>query len=163
MSADGTASEATRTLRQRLFGFGEGLAMLAAAGGPAVHPHAASDSADRNRWDRDIADISTAFRTLEGFFLDVLDGRVTRSDSVVSRAVTFYGVQGPWYTVGWTMASVVERAFGRDRLRAVMCDPAALMATYDDAARELAERGRGTYPRWSDDVLRKLGSRARAR
>jgi len=35
--------------------FGEGIAMLAAAGGPDVHPHATSSEADRARWDRDMA------------------------------------------------------------------------------------------------------------
>ena len=161
-------SDAVRTLRQRLFGFGEGLAMLAAAGGPEVHPHAASDTADRNRWDRDVADIATAFRTLDGFFLDVLDGRITQSDSVVSRAMTFYGVQGPWYTVGWTMASTIERAFGRDRLKDVMCDPARLMTTYNAAAEALDAKGpagRGAPPgaRWSENLLSRLGARGPTR
>jgi hypothetical protein len=45
-------SEAVRTARLYAGAFGEGLAMLAAAGGPNVHPHQVSDSADRQCWDR---------------------------------------------------------------------------------------------------------------
>jgi hypothetical protein len=35
--------------------FGEGFAMLAAAGGLSVHPHATSPRAERARWDHDVA------------------------------------------------------------------------------------------------------------
>jgi hypothetical protein len=35
--------------------FGEGFAMLAAAGGPDVHPHAVSGADERARWDTDVA------------------------------------------------------------------------------------------------------------
>jgi len=34
--------------------FGEGFAMLAAAGGPAIHPHAVSSPEERARWDKDV-------------------------------------------------------------------------------------------------------------
>jgi hypothetical protein len=40
--------------------FGEGMAMLAAAGGPDVHPHAHSSPEDRARWDHDLANFSRA-------------------------------------------------------------------------------------------------------
>jgi len=32
--------------------FGEGAAMLGAAGGPDIHPHALSSASDRERWDK---------------------------------------------------------------------------------------------------------------
>ena len=42
--------------------FGEGMAMLAAAGGPDVHPHFHSSPADKARWDRDVANFSGDLR-----------------------------------------------------------------------------------------------------
>jgi hypothetical protein len=106
---DSSESPALQMLRQRMFGFGEGLAMLAAANGPEVHPHAASDTADRNRWDRDIANIASSMASLEAFFRSVVDGTMTSPDSVLRKAMTFYGVQGPWYTVGWQMGGKASR------------------------------------------------------
>ncbi len=44
-------------------GFGEGFAMLAAAGGPSVHPHAVSDPAERARWDKDMLTIKKSWKT----------------------------------------------------------------------------------------------------
>jgi putative zinc-dependent peptidase DUF5700 len=142
-------SETQRVVLERMGGFGEGLAMLAAAGGPRVHPHATSDSADRARWDRDVANVPADLERLQRYFLDALDGRLVTADSIRAVAMTFYGVQGPWYTVGWRMAATIEERLGRARLVAAICDPRRLLATYDEAAR-------GDEPRWSDVLLAKL-------
>src|SRR4030095_14531738 len=83
--------------------FGEGFAMLAAAGGPDVHPHAVSDAEERGRWDRDMANFNQDFKKLEKFFLDVLAKRLTETQ-ISDTAFSFYGTQGPWYTVGYRMA-----------------------------------------------------------
>src|SRR5882724_2840270 len=77
--------------------FGEGLAMLAAAGGPGVHPHATSKLADRERWDRDIANFNSDLRAVDQFLRDVADGKL-QGDSIIKRGESFYGIQGPWYT-----------------------------------------------------------------
>ncbi len=63
--------------------------------------------------------------------------------------MAFFGVQGPWYTVGWKMAVVVERAFGRAAVVAAVGDPRRLLAEYNRAvrARHLA------LPLWSDALL----------
>jgi hypothetical protein len=66
------------------------------------------------------------------------------------------------------MASTIERAFGRDRLKSVMCDPVRLMTTYDAAAVALdakapAGAGDPPHPRWSTSLLSRLGARPPAR
>jgi hypothetical protein len=147
-TADSTGvAETARPLLEWMSAFGEGLAMLAAAGGPRVHPHATSDSADRARWDRDVANFPADLEHLQRFFLDVLDGRVAGADTIRAVAMTFYGVQGPWYTVGWKMAATIEERFGRPRLFAVMCDPRKLLAAYNEAAD-------AALPRWSERVVK---------
>lgn len=147
------APEQPAASRLRLGAFGEGIAMLAAAGGADVHPHATSVAADRARWDADVMRFDDDVRTLERYFLDVLDGRLDEQ-AARERAMDFYGVQGPWYTVGWVMAAEIERTYGRDRLVAILCDPVALLETYNAAM-----RARGGAPArlvWSDALMTRL-------
>jgi len=131
--------------------FGEGMAMLAAAGGPGVHPHAHSSPEDKARWDRDVAHFAQDLRTVERFFLDIIDGRINE-DEAREKGFSFFGVQGPWYTVGWKMAALVERTYGRPTLIECMLDPRRLLATYNSAVKS-RESG-GDLPLWSADLLR---------
>jgi Putative zinc dependent peptidase (DUF5700) len=138
--------------------FGEGVAVLAAAGGPDVHPHAVSDSAERARWDRDFANAPADLRRLEAFFLDVLDGRLAEPDSVRQRAMSFLGdAQGPWYTVGYLMAATVERTYGRRALVGALCDPRHLLALYNRAA-AARPTAAAPLPTWSPALLARLGT-----
>jgi hypothetical protein len=136
---------------------GEGYAMLAAAGGRHVHPHAASPPEDRQRWDRDLAGFSADLRTLEAFFLDVLHGRLGEEEA--RRAgFSFFGVQGPWYTVGWKVAVVVEEHHGRAALVEAMADPRRMLTLYNRAAQEANRSGAG-LPLWSPELLQAAGAR----
>ncbi len=148
-----TLGEPLRTLVGRMSAFGEGFAMLAAAGSPDTNAHAESDSATRARWDRDVAAHDTHLKELEDFFLDVTEGRITSPDSVTSVAMTFYGEQGPWYSVGWRMAVTIEKIFGRARLIALMCDPRALLRTYNDAAAIWNRTHREQLATWSGKLF----------
>lgn len=116
--------------------FGEGFAMLAAAGGPDVHPHATSKPEDRARWDHDLANFNQDLRAVEKFLLDVAQGRLKTPEERGKVGYSFFGVQGPWYTVGWKMAVVIEKRYGRARLIECMTDPRELLATYNQAAAE---------------------------
>ena len=129
--------------------------MLAAAGGPAEHPHAFSAADDRARWDRDVANAPADLARVQGFLLDILEGRLTDPDSLRERGMAFFGVQGPWYTVGWLMASTIERVQGRKTLVASLCDPAGLLRRYNEAARRPAA---GRLPRWSDRLVARLNA-----
>ena len=131
---DTTLAPEVRTARMWTSAFGEGLAMLAAAGGLDVHPHAASDSVERTQWDRSMSRSGYDLLVLQTFFLGVLERRVSDPDSIRARAMEFFGVQGPWYTVGYRMATTVERAEGKDALLKVICDPPKLMEAYNRSA-----------------------------
>jgi hypothetical protein len=48
--------------------FGEGFAVLAAAGGPDVHPHAVSSPDERARWDKDMLNFNEDLKKVETFF-----------------------------------------------------------------------------------------------
>ena len=135
--------------------FGEGLAMLAAAGGPDIHPHAVSAPGERARWDADVAGVPADLARVETFFLDVIEGKLEEG-AIRETAMGFFGVQGPWYTVGWSMSTAIEQIYGRDRLIEVMCDSRLLIATYNAAAMESTSNGR-PRPLWSDRLMERLG------
>jgi hypothetical protein len=137
--------------------FGEGFAMLAAAGGPGTHPQAASPPADRVRWDLDMTHFDRDRLALETFFLEILDGRLVSDDEIATAGFTFFGVQGPWYTVGYRMAALVEKHDGRAVLIDCMLDPRQLLVRYNAAAQEENEGGRPRLPLWSPELLKQLG------
>ena len=157
-AADSARAPAVQTARTWLGAFGEGVAMLAAAGGPGTHPHAVSSAEERARWDDDVADVGPDLRRVETFLLDVLDGRLSDPDSVQRTAMSFFGVQGPWYTVGWTMATTIETVYGRPHLVAALCDPPALLAAYNSAAEARNAATGAMLSLWSDALLARLGS-----
>ena len=132
--------------------FGEGFAMLAAAGGPDVHPHKFSPAKDRERWDRDMGNFNNDLKQVDQFFRDTLDGRLN-DDERNKRFFSFFGVQGPWYTVGWKMAVLIETTFGRDRLIDCMCDQRQLLATYNEAARKHNTKAAEPLALWSPELI----------
>lgn len=76
-------------------GFGEGFAMLAAAGSPNVHLHTVSNMDEGARWDKDMANFNDDLKKVEAFFIDVLDNRLTE-DQISKTHFSFFGIQGPW-------------------------------------------------------------------
>lgn len=149
------ATPAQRTLLRFLGAFGEGQAMLAAAGSPYVNPHATDADTIQARWNRDVAHAAADIADLSRFFTSVLEGRVTSADSVREKAFTYFGVQGPWYTVGWIMAATVEKELGRDTLIGALCEPTRFISLYNDAAQRANARG-AALPVWSRALLVRL-------
>jgi hypothetical protein len=136
--------------------FGEGFAMLAAAGGPDVHPHAVSSAKERARWDHDMANFDRDLGAVQKFLLDVAEGRLKTEEEQGKVGNAFFGVQGPWYTVGWKMAAVIEKRYGRARLVECMLDLRQLLPTYNRAAEDLNRAGGEPLATWSPELLTAL-------
>ena len=137
--------------------FGEGFAMLAAAGGPDVDPHAASSPEQHARWDHDLANFNADLEALQQFFLDVVDQKLTTKEKINEKAYSFFGdAQGAWYTVGYKMAVMVEKRFGRKVLIDCMLDPRDLLSRYNQAATEINEHDPKKLPLWSSNMLQKF-------
>ena len=82
--------------------FREGFAMLAAAGGPGIHPRHADGAAERRQWDREMAMVDRDLKTIEKLLLGVVSGVYRRSSRNErpwsSSAATDLGTQsvGAW-------------------------------------------------------------------
>ena len=135
--------------------FGEGFAMLAAAGGPDVHPHAVSGADERARWDKDVANFDADLKKVEKFFFDVVGGKLSEEE-INKIGFSFFGEQGPWYTVGWKMSVIIEKTYGRERLIESFCDPRKLLVTYNEAAAIYNRKSRTPVALWSKSLLEKF-------
>jgi len=154
--------ENVKTALAWMGGFAEGRAVLAAAGGPDVHPHASSDAAERAVWERDLAKVEADLPRLEAFFGVLLDGKLSEEERT-RQGMSFISTedvpQGAYYTVGWLMSSVVERELGRKKLVESVCDPAMFLRDYHRAAKGEMNRGRARLPLWSEAFLARLDGR----
>lgn len=124
--------ESVRAANNWVAGFGEGFAMLAAAGSPTIHPHATSPDEDRQRWDRDMANFDKDLKAVEAFLLAVAEGRL-KDQAAGEQGMAFFGIQGPWYTVGWRMAALIEQHLGRPTLLDCMRDTRKLLPAFNQA------------------------------
>jgi len=144
-----------KTLRNWLGAFGEGYATLAAGGDrdperemkPEVH----------KAFQDGVRDFGKNFREVETFYLDVLDGRLT-GDAARDRGFEFFGLVGPWYTVGWKMCVVIEKTLGRNALISAFCDLRALLGTYDRAAAIWRQRTGEALPTWDPRLVNAFNS-----
>jgi hypothetical protein len=130
-----------------LSAFGEGFATLAAAGGPGGPPQRKADV--RAEWEKELSRLDAKFAEVATFFESVLDGKLA-GDAADKRAFEFFGMVGPWYTVGYRMAVVIEKMLGHDALIAAMCDTRHLLATYNRAVRQSGER----LPLWPERLTK---------
>lgn len=155
--SDVAAAEQVFSTKQRMFlewlsAFGEGSAVLAAAGGPNVHPHAEDSQHDRQVWDAAMTQFPKDFQSLQTFFEEIAGGALS-GDEIATKGMTYFGdVQGPWYTVGYKMDVTIERQLGRPALIAALCDKRNYLHSYDTAAAQVNARTPGALPRWPDDL-----------
>jgi hypothetical protein len=135
--------------------FGEGEAMLAAVGSNQRHPHWEDDALTRARWDSDMMHFNSDLTAVQQLLLDILDGKLTDQTEIRKRAAPFWGVQGAWYTVGYEMAVLVEKRYGRAAFNDCLLDPRLLLVRYNEVAREANAAG-ASLATWSPELLEKL-------
>ncbi|MBZ5647187.1 MAG: hypothetical protein LAN37_08205 [Acidobacteriia bacterium] len=150
--------ENTRHAADWMGAFGEGLAVLAAAGSADVHPMRDFKPDQRTRWDQDMKFVDQELIQVNQFFLDVISGGFAKPEVADHVAFTFFGYRGPWYTVGYKMGSMIEKRFGRAVLIECMSDPRGLLAKYNQAAAEQNAIGKEEkLPLWSAELLKAVG------
>jgi hypothetical protein len=133
--------------------FGEGEAVLAAAGGPDAPPTRYEDLDVRENWTRGMQTFNQDLESVNQFLLDVARGKLSE-DAANEKAMSFFGdIQGPWYTVGYKMAVMVEKRFGRPALIQCMLDRRLLLVRYNQAAEDLNKRSSEKLPLWSTELL----------
>ena len=137
--------------------FGEGLAVLAAAGSADVHPMRDFKADQRIRWDQDMKFVDQSLIEVNQFFTDIIGGGFANPEVADHVAFTFFGYRGPWYTVGYKMGQMVEKRFGRAVLIDCMSDPRQLLARYNEAATEENASGKDKLPLWSLELLKAVG------
>src|SRR5947207_11034558 len=84
---------------------------------------------------------------IEQFFWEIIEGKLT-DDQIQQKGFSFFGTQGPWYTVGWKMAVLIEKTYGRVKLIECMCDPLKLFHTYNEAAAKYNRHARKPLAIW---------------
>jgi hypothetical protein len=101
-----------------------------------------------------LAGFNNDLPAVNNFFLDVLSGKLADNDTIEAKGSSFFGShQGPWYTVGYKMAVMVERRYGRPVLIRTMLDYRCLLVLYNQAAAEQNATGKQQFPLWSETVL----------
>lgn len=133
--------------------FGEGHAVLAAAGGPDKPPQ----ERYAKEWKDEMAKFDTNFHDVEAFLLDVAAKRLT-GDDVSKKGFTFFGLLGPWYTVGWKMDVVIEKTLGHQALVDAMCHPRTYLGTYNRAAGLFEKKSGEKLPRWPQKLVDAVSS-----
>lgn len=158
---ESAAGDRVAAARDWLSGFGEGLAVLAAGGGPDGNTHAVGQADLRTAWQERQNNVEADMRQLEAFLLDVAEGR-TEGEDARRQGMAFVSAegvpQGAFYSLGWFMAVVVERHLGREAVVAATCDHGRLLTDYQRIAtthsgERYAER---PLPTWSERFLRVL-------
>src|SRR2546430_6795734 len=96
-------------------------------------------------------------KKVEGFFLTLLSGRLNEEERRQA-GFAFFGVQGPWYTVGWKMSVLIEKTYGRTKLIECICDQRKLLPTYNEAAAKHNRKSREPLALWSASVINRIAA-----
>jgi len=137
--------------------FGEGWAVLAAAGSPDVPPMGDYPERDQVLWDVETDRFGANLDDLNQFFLDTIHGDL-RNDAVAHEGSIFFAYRGPWYTVGYRMAVIIERELGRPALIATYADPREFVVRYNEAAVKESAKSGGQLPLFSAEIVKGLST-----
>jgi hypothetical protein len=137
-------------LHQWLSAFGEGLATMAAAGGPGRQPRIKPEPLAR--WYHETQQLPANFDAAQSFLQSVARGEL-KGDAQQRKGMELFGIVGPWYTVGWHMAEIIERELGRAAAISAFCDQSTLLQTYNKAAQKREERTGEKQLLWSDELV----------
>ena len=89
---------------------------------------------------------------MEKFLVDVLENKLT-DEQIQQTGFSFFGTQGPWYTVGWKMSVLIEKTFGRAKLIESFCDQRKLLSTYNQAAEKHNRNSGQPLAVWSSSLI----------
>jgi hypothetical protein len=132
--------------------FGEGVAVLAAAGSLDVAPLSAYPQRDQIDWDLQMERVGAQLQEVNQFFIDTIRGDL-RNDAAAHEGSTFFGYRGPWYAVGYLMAATIEKQLGRATLVETLKDPRDFVARYNEAASARNAKGGEKVPLFSSEIV----------
>jgi hypothetical protein len=135
--------------------FGEGYAMIAAAGGPDTAPHAVSSQSEKDRWQNDMLNFNRDLKKVEAFLKDIISEKL-KGEQITDKGMEFFGIQGPWYTVGWKMSMVIEKTDGHEKLLECICNPRLLLPVYNSAVPEYNRRYNENLIMWSVSFVKEI-------
>lgn len=138
-------------LSQWLSAFGEGIATVAAAGGSGLQPRLKPDALAE--WRRQMQRFPANFEAAQSFLQSVARGELD-GDAQRRKGMELFGIVGPWYTVGWHIAEVIEQELGHAAVVRAFCEQRTLLAAYNDAALKRSERTGERLPLWSPELAR---------
>ena len=90
----------------------------------------------------------------------ILDKRLT-DEEIQKTGYSFFGIQGPWYTVSWQMSVLIEKTYGRPALIESFCDQRKLLSTYNRAAEQYNRKSSKPLALWSASLIDRLVSTER--
>lgn len=143
--------------------FGEGFAMLAAAGGPDAHPNR-FDEQLKARWNENISNLNRDFKEIEKFLLNILNKNFSNQEELYNKGfqlMTKNGGQGPWYTVGHKLAVVIEKMTDKKVLTDCMKDFTQLYLTYNKLVVQYNKKYNENLPQFSEEIIGGLKKAAR--
>jgi len=138
--------------------FGEGFAMLAAAGGPQNHP-VPFDEQNRRVWNENSRHVEIDFEKIQCFLIHILEGQFEDEQALIAKGMELMmnnGGQGSWYTVGWKISIIIEEIFGRQTLIDCMEDLRKLYIHYNKGVKVYNSKYGLSLPSWHDKIINRV-------
>jgi hypothetical protein len=99
-----------------------------------------------------MANYNADLKKVDDFFQAIVAGKLS-AEEIETKTSSFFGIQGPWYTVGWKMSVVIETTYGRAKLIECICDQRKLLPTYNSAVTAYNRKTGEQLATWSPALL----------